>query len=80
MISPEIHHTWSDVGYAVVSNPFLVGAVGMAFAVSIITLSIAAASIYAPPRNWDVACALCNLRAGVPLTEAQKALAGYMEK
>jgi hypothetical protein len=30
--------------------------------------------IYAPPRNWDVACALCNLRAGVPLTEAQKAL------
>lgn len=38
------------------------------------------ASIYAPPRNWDVACALCNLRAGVPLTEAQKALVEGVKK
>ena len=43
MISPEIHHTWADVGYAVVSNPFLVGVAGMACVVSIIVLSIAAA-------------------------------------
>lgn len=32
------------------------------------------ASIYAPPRNWDLACALCNIRAGVKLTAHQKAL------
>lgn len=30
------------------------------------------AGIYAPPRNWDVACAITQVRAGVALTEAQK--------
>lgn len=30
--------------------------------------------IYTPPINWDVACALQNVRAGVPLTEAQQEL------
>lgn len=29
---------------------------------------------YAPPVDWNVACALQNVRAGVPLTEAQKEL------
>lgn len=27
---------------------------------------------YAAPRDWDKACALQNLRAGVPLTDTQK--------
>lgn len=30
------------------------------------------ASIYAPPRNWVVACAATQVKHGVPLTEAQK--------
>lgn len=29
---------------------------------------------YAPPVDWNVACALQNVRVGVPLTEAQKEL------
>lgn len=43
MISPEIHHTWADVGYAVAGNLFLVGMVGVAFAVSVLVLSVAIA-------------------------------------
>lgn len=43
MISPEIHHTWADVGYALVSNPLPVGMVGAAFAVSVLVLSVAIA-------------------------------------
>ena len=27
---------------------------------------------YAPPRDWDKACAVQNMRAGVRLTDAQK--------
>lgn len=30
--------------------------------------------IYTAPVDWNVACALQNVRAGVPLTEAQKEL------
>lgn len=29
---------------------------------------------YTAPVDWNVACALQNVRAGVPLTEAQKEL------
>lgn len=29
---------------------------------------------YAAPVDWNVACALQNVRAGVPLTEAQKSM------
>ena len=29
---------------------------------------------YTAPVDWNVACALQNVRAGVPLTEAQKAM------
>jgi hypothetical protein len=43
MISPEIHHTWADIGYAVAGNPFLVGMVSGAFAVSVLVLSLAIA-------------------------------------
>lgn len=32
------------------------------------------AEIYAPPRNWEVACAITQLRAGVALTEGQEAI------
>ncbi|MFT9115235.1 MAG: hypothetical protein ABF443_14210 [Acetobacter malorum] len=32
------------------------------------------AEIYAPPQNWEVACAIAQLRAGVALTEGQKVL------
>lgn len=38
------------------------------------------ASIYAPPRDWNIACALQNLRSGVPLTEAQKNILEAGEK
>ncbi len=30
------------------------------------------AGVYAPPRNWAVACAATQAKHGVPLTEAQK--------
>lgn len=32
------------------------------------------ANVYAPPWNWEVACAITQLKAGVALTEGQKAL------
>ena len=32
------------------------------------------ASIYAKPVNWDVACAITQMRAGVELTAHQKAM------
>ena len=32
------------------------------------------ASVFMPPRNWDVACAITQMRAGVELTAHQKAM------
>lgn len=38
------------------------------------------ASIYAPPRNWEVACAATQARHGVALTEAQKRVVEAVKK
>lgn len=36
--------------------------------------------IYAPPRNWEVACAITQLKAGVALTEGQKVMLEQVRK
>lgn len=38
------------------------------------------ASIYAPPRNWEVACAATQARCGVALTEAQERVVEAVKK
>ena len=38
------------------------------------------AEIYAAPRNWDVACAISQLKAGVALTKRQAELLKPAEK
>ena len=35
---------------------------------------------YAPPRNWEVACAITQMKAGVVLTEGQEAMLEQVRK